>query len=688
MEHRQTQIAPDLFDSMDAQVQPIDLSVIIVNYNVRDFLEQALKSVLEACENLSTEIFVVDNNSADGSVEMIRSKFPGVTLIANQENTGFSQANNMAIRRARGRHLLILNPDTIVQEDTLTRLVTFMDQHPDAGAVGCQILNPDGSFAQESRRSFPTPDIAFYKLTGLSKLFPKSRRFGRYNMTYLPVDETAEVDALSGSCMMLRADALNQNHESEGELGAGLFDEAFFMYGEDLDLCYRIQKAGWKIFYYPGTQIIHYKGESTKKGDLLYVRLFYGAMLLFIEKHHDPNRSRFLRFLLRAGIFARAGLSLLKSSLSGATAPILDFGVVFCTVSAVALVRWIWMGGQPAALFYGTVAPGYALGTVVGIWIAGGYRRSPSVPLRHVFVGIAVGFFVVASASYFIPAIGFSRIVILVSLPLSASFLSVWRGIWNANRVDIRKALLVGDAEEAGRLARMIESHPRPPFMLEGFVSGSDPSNGSPQYDSSRLGRFSQLRDIIRLRGIHDVVFAARGLSNQMIFRTMQDLQDLKIQFRMLQEGSDQIIGKASVSQLSMGATLAELPEVVVLRSRRAQRTYDVMMCLGAVILLPFSPLFLSLARLPIAATLRKLRWLPAVLSGQMSLVGCSEGHLSLIPDTWRLKKGVFSITNTFTTRELEIDDLTRAYWFYVTHQSPGLDADIMIRSLREESSG
>ncbi|GMQ81978.1 MAG: glycosyltransferase [Rhodothermia bacterium] len=688
MDHRQTQIAPDLFDSLDPKVQLIDLSVVIVNYNVRDFLEQALKSVIEASDTLSTEIIVVDNNSADGSVEMVRSKFPEVTLITNQENTGFSQANNMAIRRARGRHLLILNPDTIVQEDTLTRLVSFMDQHPEAGAVGCQILNPDGSFARESRRSFPTPDVAFYRLTGLSRLFPKSRRFGRYNMTYLPADQTAEVDALSGSCMMLRADALSQNHDSKDKPGAGLFDEAFFMYGEDLDLCYRIQKAGWKIFYYPETQIIHYKGESTKKGELLYVRLFYGAMLLFIEKHLDPNRSRFIRFLLRTGIVARAGLSLLKSSLSGATAPFLDFGVVYVTVGAVALLRWIWMGGQPAALFFGSVAPGYALGTVVGIWIAGGYRRSPSVPLRPVFLGIAVGFFVVASASYFIPAIGFSRIVVVVSLPLAAAFLSVWRGIWNANRVGLRKGVLVGDADEASRLAQMIEFHPRPPFTLDGFVTDSDPGNGSQQYGPSRLGRLNQLRDIIRLRGIHDVVFAARGLSNQMIFRTMQDLQDLKVQFRMLHEGSDQVIGKASISQLSMGATLAELPEVVVLRSRKAQRKYDVMMCLGAIVLLPFSPLFLTLARLPIAASLRKLRWLPAVLSGQMSLVGCSEEHLPVIPDTWSLRKGVFSITNTLTTRELDIDDLTRAYWFYVTHQSPSLDADIMIRSLREESSG
>ena len=685
MEHRHTQTSPDLFESLDSHVEPIDVSVIIVNYNVRDFLEQALKGVIAASETLSTEIIVVDNNSADGSVEMVRNSFPNVTLITNRENTGFSRANNVAIRQARGRHLLILNPDTIVQEDTLSRLVSFMDQHPEAGAVGCQILNPDGSFARESRRSFPTPDVAFYRLTGLSRLFPRSRRFGRYNMTYLPTDQTAEVDALSGSCMMLRVDALNQDQNSKEKPGAGLFDEDFFMYGEDLDLCYRIQKAGWKIYYYPETQIIHYKGASTKMGELLYVRLFYGAMLLFIEKHLDPSQSRFLRFVLRAGIIVRAGLSLFRSSLSGITSPLLDFGVVYLTVSAVALLRWIWVGGQLSILFYGTVAPGYAIGTVISIWIAGGYRRSPSVPLRPVFLGITVGFFVVASASYFIPAIGFSRIVIVLSLPLAAALLSIWRGIWNLNRLGLRKAVLVGDAEEARRLAQMVESHPRPLFTLEGFVTGADGQNGTEQTHPFQIGRLNQLRDVIRLRGIHDVVFAAHSLSNQLIFKTMQELQDLKVQFRMLHEGSDQVIGKSSVSQLSMGATLAELPEVVVLRTRRAQRAYDIMVCLGAIVLLPFSPIFLSLARLPIAASLRKLRWIPAVLFGRMSWVGCSEEHFPLIPGTWRLQKGVFSITNTLTIRELDNDDLTRAYWFYVTHQSPGLDADIMIRSLRDE---
>ena len=332
-----TQTTTDLSDPAPGL---LDLSVIIVNYNVREFLEQALRSVERASARLEVEIIVVDNNSVDRSVEMVRTHFPNVRVIANEHNVGFGSANIQAIREAHGRYLLILNPDTIVQEDTLSTLVRFMETHPEAGAAGCQILNPDGTFAPESRRAFPTPQVAFFRMTGLSRLFPKSRLFGQYNLTYLPIDVEAEVDALSGACMLVRRAALTYSREevealktANGTLnesiqnpsflrpspepapgsdpgarleiqnrnGAGLFDESFFMYGEDLDLCYRIQQAGWKIFYTPETQIIHYKGESTKKSELRYVKLFYGAMLRFAEKHMQHRYPRLFLWMMHLG---------------------------------------------------------------------------------------------------------------------------------------------------------------------------------------------------------------------------------------------------------------------------------------------------------------------------------------------------------------------------------------------------
>ncbi|MBI3578172.1 MAG: glycosyltransferase family 2 protein, partial [Ignavibacteriales bacterium] len=242
-----------------AHSSPLLISVIIVNFNVREFLHHALVSLQKAMKGIKGEIIIVDNASDDGSVEMVRRRFPTVALIANKTNLGFAKANNLGLKKAKGKHFLLINPDTLVQEDTLRVMLKFFENNPDVGLAGCKILNPDGSFQLPCRRSFPTPWVALTKMSGLSALFPRTRLFGRYNLTYLSPDETYEIDAVSGSFMMLRREAYEQ---------VGGLDEDFFMYGEDLDWCYRIQKAGWKNYYVHSTKIIHYKGESTKRSNL------------------------------------------------------------------------------------------------------------------------------------------------------------------------------------------------------------------------------------------------------------------------------------------------------------------------------------------------------------------------------------------------------------------------------------
>ena len=212
-----------------------------MNYNVRDLLENTLHSVIDSLRHIEGEIFVVDNASDDGSVEMLRARFPMITVIANNENLGFAKANNQALQRSRGKYFLILNPDTLLQEDTITTMLRFLDENPDVGIAGSKIIQPDGTIEPACRRSFPSPWVSFTKLAGLSNLFPKSRFFGKYNLTYLSDDETYEVDAISGCFMMIRRDVYDE---------IGGFDESYFMYGEDLDLCYRTQKAGWKIYYH------------------------------------------------------------------------------------------------------------------------------------------------------------------------------------------------------------------------------------------------------------------------------------------------------------------------------------------------------------------------------------------------------------------------------------------------------
>lgn len=277
-----------------------DLSVIIVSYNVKYYLEQCLNAVQAAQGSLDVEIFVVDNNSSDASINYLHPRFPDVQFIANTENWGFSHANNQAIRQASGRYILLLNPDTIVTEHTLTDCIAYLDQHPEVGAAGVAMYDWRGNFAWESRRGIPTPWTSFCKMTGLSTLFPHSRRFGHYYMRYLPRTEANYIEIISGAFLMMRREAVRQ---------VGLLDETFFMYGEDIDLSYRFLLDGWFNAYIP-TPILHYKGESTQKSSYRYVHVFYEAMLIFFNKHFS-HRYRLLSLFIRMAVYLRAAIDLL-----------------------------------------------------------------------------------------------------------------------------------------------------------------------------------------------------------------------------------------------------------------------------------------------------------------------------------------------------------------------------------------
>jgi GT2 family glycosyltransferase len=282
------------------------LSVIIVNYNVKFFLEQCLCSLRKAGRGLDMEILVVDNASTDNSREYLPARFPEVRFIWNGQNQGFAKANNQAIEIARGEVILFLNPDTIVPEDGLRDCLAFLDAHPRTGALGVRMIDGYGRFLRESRRGFPDPVTALFKLTGLAALFPHSRIFARYHMGHLDPDQSHPTDVLAGAFFMVRREVLAKT---------GGFDEAFFMYGEDIDLSYRIRQAGWENMYFAGCTILHFKGESTRKGSLNYLRMFYGAMAVFARKHYGRGRASLLVIGLQAGIWLRGGVSLAGSVL-------------------------------------------------------------------------------------------------------------------------------------------------------------------------------------------------------------------------------------------------------------------------------------------------------------------------------------------------------------------------------------
>lgn len=282
------------------------VSVIIVNYKVKYYLAQCLHSVLKAMDGIDGEIIVVDNDSQDDSIDYARELYPQVTFIENKENLGFSCANNIAIRQSKGEYVLLLNPDTIVNEHLLADCITLLDTHPEIGATGVRMLNENGTFAPESRRGVPTPFTAFCKMVGLTSLFPKSRLFGRYYMKYLDEYAATPIDIISGACMFIRKSVLDE---------CGLLDEDFFMYGEDIDLSYRMLKTGKQNYYLP-TRILHYKGESTHKNTFRYVYVFYEAMYIFFRKHY-ASYNWILSVPIRSAIYLKGGVEFFSRKLRG-----------------------------------------------------------------------------------------------------------------------------------------------------------------------------------------------------------------------------------------------------------------------------------------------------------------------------------------------------------------------------------
>ena len=275
------------------------LSVIIVSYNVRYYLEQCLDSVQKATATIDAEVFVFDNHSKDDTVDYLKEQFPEVHFIESNHNLGFARGNNVAIRQSQGEYVLLLNPDTFVGEQVLNETVAFMDAHTQAGALGVQMLKNNGEPAMESRRGLPTPMTAFYKMCGLCARFPKSRRFGRYYMGYLPWDRPAEIEVVSGAFCLLRRSVLDD---------VGLLDEDFFMYGEDIDLSFRVLKGGYENWYYPA-RILHYKGESTQKSSFRYVHVFYDAMLIFFRKHYS-HLNLLVTLPVKLAVLAKAAMAL------------------------------------------------------------------------------------------------------------------------------------------------------------------------------------------------------------------------------------------------------------------------------------------------------------------------------------------------------------------------------------------
>lgn len=554
------------------------LSVIIVNYNVKHFLEQCLHSVFKSCEGIESEVFVVDNNSLDGSCHLVREKFPIVKLIENKKNVGYSVANNQAIRMAEGEFILLLNPDTVVEEDSFSKVVRFMDEHPDAGGMGVKMIDGKGRFLPESKRGLPTPWVAFYKIFGFSGLFPRTKRFGRYHLSYLNKEETHEVDVLCGAFMLIRRKTLNKT---------GLLDETFFMYGEDIDLSYRIVQAGYKNYYFPGTTIIHYKGESTKKGSINYVKMFYNAMLIFSRKHFSSGNFRVYSFFIHIAIYFRALIAIVQRIVNKVYLPFIDFLLIY-TGFILIVPLWEKIMFEPGyyhRLFYQWVIPVYIIFWLSGIQLSGGYRKP--VSLLRLGRGLLWGTgAILVTYSLIHEDYRFSRALILLGVLWAIVILPAIRLIFSRLRIrgfelDIerqKRIAIVGHPQEISRVKDLLHQTPVNPVIV-----GSITVTGLDEADDF-LGHAAQIREIIEVNRIEEIIFCAESLSSGEIIRSMLDLSKMDVAYKIAPPESYSIIGSNSIHTAG-DLYLVNVNAISKKPNRRKKRLFD----LVAVTILFFS---------------------------------------------------------------------------------------------------
>jgi GT2 family glycosyltransferase/lipopolysaccharide/colanic/teichoic acid biosynthesis glycosyltransferase len=523
----------------------VDISIVIVNYNVKAFLEQCLMAIQRAVHEFTVEVFVVDNASVDGSQAMVKKKFPHVHLIENRKNIGFSRANNLALRQARGRHVLLLNPDTLIQENTLIVLKEYLDAHSEVGAAGVKLLNPDGSFQLGSRRGLPTPWVAFTRIIGLSRLFPRSRIFGRYNMTFLDPDTEADIDVLTGSLMYARRSILDE---------IGYFDEDYFMYGEDVDLCYRIKQAGWRIVYIPKTQAIHYKGESTKKGEMSFVTHFYNAMLIFSRKHFNTRYSLFLRLLLTLGIFGRAAISYLWRLIKYIASPVLDLTLIVLSIY-IAIIIWL---PEYALERFRVVLPIYTFIWFVSIYFSGAYHKKRRYRLKPILGSSITGLLINSTLTYFFKQFAYSRVVVLISFVLITLSLSLWRFLYRfigpmakkSPLARVRRAVIIGAGKEGKRILKKLQKRPDMQYEVCGFVDFDEGSIGKTVDGAEVVATIDNIREVIRVERINDVIFSSDRLTNAQILETIVRAQGSGVNFRIVPHELEYIVAKSSVDEI------------------------------------------------------------------------------------------------------------------------------------------
>jgi O-antigen biosynthesis protein len=655
----------------------LELSIVIVNYNVEYFLEQCLYSVEKAIKNIKAEVWVVDNNSVDGSMKMVKEKFPWAKRIENKDNKGFSKANNQAIELSSGKFVLLLNPDTLVQEDTFTSIIEYLnlEENKNVGGLGVKMIDGSGNFLPESKRGLPTPEVAFYKIFGLSTIFKNSKRFGKYHLSYLNKDETNDIEILSGAFMFMRKEALDK---------VGLLDETFFMYGEDIDLSYRILKGGYRNVYFPKTRIIHYKGESTKKSSVNYVFVFYNAMIIFAEKHFSGQNAKLFSFLINLAIYFRASISILHRFVKRSIIPFVDASLIF---TGLILIKNYWESVVRADvnlqfkeelifIFF----PAYTLIWLLSIYFSGGYDKP--VKLSKIIKGVVAGsaviliFYSLLSEEY-----RFSRALILLGTIWTAFSLPFLRIIYHHLKIsnfsleedDKKRVLIIADKTESNRINQLMQQTQ----LASSFAAFINPDEESSEEDGFFIGNISRLKNIIEVYKINEIIFSGKNVAAQGIISTMALLENQSVNFKIVPPESMFIIGSNSINSNGDLYTI-DINSITKNANKRNKRTFDFS---ASLLLFVSFPILIFLVKNPF----KLLKNIFKVILGKLSIVGFTSvlttKELEHLP---KIKKGILSPLDIIPKNLHKDTNILKINQLYAKDYQVKNDFTILLKGLKK----
>jgi GT2 family glycosyltransferase len=649
-----------------AQLGVMKVSVIIVNYNVKYFLEVCLHSVLRAASGISAEVIVVDNNSTDGSCDMVREQFPRVVLVENKDNKGFSKANNQGVAIAKGEYVLFLNPDTVMPEDFLGKALAYMEAHPEAGALGPRLIDGKGQFAPDSKKSFPSLSVALFKTTGINKLFSKSPYFNKYYAVHIGEREIAEVDVLSGCCMLVRARAM--------EKAGGAFDEDYFMYCEDVDLSYRIQKAGYKNIYYPEVDLIHYKGESTRKMTLSYVRIFNEALVTFVKKHYTKKEAQLFVLFINAGIVLRAVLGTVKRGLKALHMPLFDALILLATLWGI---KEFWVDQVknlmpiPPSSVYATF-PVY-----IGLWLLSMYLNGaydePYRPLK-VTRGMVIG--TIAILAYYgllPPELRYSRaIIIFTGFAGTVVLLGLHEILYRMGILKFipydklpRKAVIVADNDAYHQTAVILKQVHYAP-ELSGRISTKAEEHGA-------LAPLPEMKQLLYATGVNEVIFCINGLTYADMFAQMQYCGG-GYEYKIHLPGSRSFVGSNSSSTSGDLYVIDRRFNLASFSAIRNKRMVDIGAALVFILLYPFIWFRVKSPGGFLANCFK-------VLAGKMTWVGyATDAPVNHFP---KLKTGVIQPYNILPGYEPSKEVKSRINMAYAQHYTTGIDVGLLFKNFR-----